>query len=195
MPNIWIVFKPLFMAASGQVQEVAPACVGNVAVSDPMIAYLSHEDRMLHIKPDAPVGREVVLTATFGSTPVSARALITMPLGKSLIGTWAQSGLACPELARVRELVFAPDGTFSVTWKPYESYQDYWGTYAFNSDTDELVLTIEAGNSIPDNVVLSGKVKLTSDTLQLGNISLGSPPASGRAACPGHFDKFNAQRP
>jgi hypothetical protein len=32
-----------------------------------------------------------------------------------------------PELP-IQELVFAADSTFAVTWFPFESYVDYWGT-------------------------------------------------------------------
>ncbi len=59
-----------------------------------------------------------------------------------LLGGWRQSGwklcTPAPSLPAgsidppVEELLFNPDGTFSVTWTPFERYRDYWGHYKYS---------------------------------------------------------------
>ena len=73
-----------------------------------------------------------------------------------LVGTWRQvltigcdePGEETPEVP-VGELVFRSDGSFAVTWHPFESYQDYWGTYRFDEETGQLSLGVDDGNYVP----------------------------------------------
>ena len=43
----------------------------------------------------------------------------------ALVGEWAQSHDECGLAAPILELKFRADGYYSVTWMPFESYEDY----------------------------------------------------------------------
>lgn len=105
-----------------------------------------------------------------------------------LVGMWSEvAQLDCtsgqplvPELP-IEELVFAADGTFAVTWMPFESYVDYWGTYALDPETGTIDLTINGGNDIPDDFDGAGSFDLESGgQLVLTDLWLGTP-GSGQA--------------
>jgi len=78
---------------------------------------------------------------------------------------------------RIGELRIEGNGTFSVTWEPYESYKDYWGDFEYDDKTTQLVLTITQGNDIPDNFDGTGTATFNeADELVLKDIWLGREP-------------------
>ncbi len=74
----------------------------------------------------------------------------------SLVGYWHETTLE--NSTDIQELHFKSDGTFGVTWIPFETRVDYWGTYKLNKQTGRIKLTVENGNFIPDDVDLDGYV-------------------------------------
>jgi hypothetical protein len=48
---------------------------------------------------------------------------------------------------RIQGLVFKPDGRFSLTFEPFCTYEDAWGTYAYDAQTGRLSLTLTGGNN------------------------------------------------
>ncbi len=94
-------------------------------------------------------------------------------------GRWTeQSSIACDDGAlttgQIQEIIFC-QGRFSVTWEPFESFQDYWGTYNFNSNTNTLTMTVDGGNFIPDDTDLTGTVEFPENaTIILRDIFLGT---------------------
>ncbi|MBA2445846.1 MAG: hypothetical protein H0V49_11015 [Nocardioidaceae bacterium] len=137
-----------------------------------------------------------------GRRHVAADVYVYTPEGNPLVGLWREEAqVACgtraesdPTLA-IEELNFDADGTFAVTWVPFESYVDYWGTYTFDLERGTLELTVTGGNHIPPDV--DGEGRFTVDAtrrLNLTDIWLGASPqrdpgtpsaSSGPANC-GH---------
>ena len=116
-----------------------------------------------------------------------------------LIGTWQEDKwLACSSELLVtpdqliRELIFRADGTFSVTWQPFEIYTDYFGKYQYDMQNGSLELTIENGNYIPSDVDTSGSFYIDGDNrLILKDLWLGSSRDSSSPAQCGHrFIKY-----
>jgi hypothetical protein len=156
---------------------------------------------------DAATGELTIDSATAPGTILTARADVAdgrreverrihvwTPEANPLVGVWREEAqLACgdsaeaaPELP-IQELVFAPDGTFTVTWMPFESYRDYWGTYAFDLDDGTLLLTVTGGNTIPSDVDGEGRFALdASGRLVLSALWLGTPPVDGAPVRCGH---------
>src|SRR5262249_47999177 len=95
----------------------------------------------------------VTLAMASCTTPQSSSA--TPP---AFVGTWHQFEADCPGAAPVRELIFKADGHYSVTWTPFETYQDYWGDWRYDVRTHVLTLTVAYGNYVPPDLVLSGVV-------------------------------------
>jgi hypothetical protein len=90
--------------------------------------------------------------------------------------------------ALIGELLFQANGTFSVTWAPFEVYRDYWGTYTFDHQTSILELVIESGNHIPENVDLNGQLQVDENgRLLLENMWLGGPAYEQLAPTCGHI--------
>jgi hypothetical protein len=128
-------------------------------------------------------GRHVV------DTRVKTFTLETNPL----IGYWqeeaqlaCESGTEVTPAKAIAELIFDPDGSFAVTWVPFESYKDYWGTYTFDLAQGTLELTVTGGNTIPLDVdghgefAIDARGRLILIDLWLGTPSLeNGPPNCG----------------
>jgi hypothetical protein len=111
-------------------------------------------------------------------TPVKIFTSETNPL----IGYWREvAQLTCDTGAEVTpakaiaELIFDPDGSFAVTWVPFESYKDYWGTYTFDLSQGTLELTITGGNTILPDVDGEGRFMVDATELVLSDLWLGTP--------------------
>ncbi len=87
----------------------------------------------------------------------------------------------------IAELIFRYDGTFTVTWHPFERYVDYGGTYTYDVQQSTLNLIVTGGNYIPPDFHGSGSFSFDSEgRLILRGIWLGSPrDTKGSANC-GH---------
>jgi len=98
----------------------------------------------------------------------------------AFVGMWHQGESDCAGAEPVRELIFTANGHYSVTWLPFETYKDYWGAWRYDARTRVLTLTVDGGNRIPTDAVLSGEVSADAHQLTLGVISLGSPREGAR---------------
>lgn len=105
-----------------------------------------------------------------------------------LVGLWSQQETECGMAIDVRELEIRADGSFSVTWRPFESYRDYWGSWSFDERTRRLELVMERGNNRPADFMGRGRVTFSEGRLDLGEISLGS--AYGREPCGAPFRRL-----
>ena len=76
----------------------------------------------------------------------------------------------------IQELIFEADGTFSLTWTPFELYKDYWGTYEYDLASRSLALEVKGGNYIPPLIFSnSPRFRIAPDgSLVLENIWLGA---------------------
>jgi hypothetical protein len=112
-----------------------------------------------------PSGEVFTVTADVesGRRLVSIEVYVYTPEANPLVGIWReQAQTTCdtseevvPE-ERIGELRFDADGTFSVTWAPFEIYRDYWGSYQFDAALGTLELEAEGGNYVPEDVDGSG---------------------------------------
>jgi len=111
-----------------------------------------------------------------------------------LVGLWREEAqLACgtgeevvPE-EPIRELRFGADGSFAVTWKPFEIYVDYRGTYAYDLTRGTLDLVVEGGSYVPDDVDGTGSFSIDEEgCLILSEIWLGSPRGGPSSPNCGH---------
>ena len=127
-------------------------------------------------------------------TVLQAKATVYTPEVNPLVGMWEEkSQILCDGGERVpeepiEEIVFRADGTFAVTWHPFEVYHDYWGTYSYNPKTKEVSLVIDSGNYIPSVTDLDGQVVAESAYLiRLESIFLGNfhPGGDSKGVC-GH---------
>lgn len=137
---------------------------------------------VLRVAPDATDGRTFRVVASLGTERVEQAVRVVDRLASPLVGTWRQVAFrGClagdAEQAHpdpIRELRFRGDGTFGVTWQPFESYVDYWGTYRLE-DRDRLVLEVQGGNRVPPthDRDLDGRALILGDTLRLEDLWLG----------------------
>lgn len=116
-------------------------------------------------------------------------SVMNTPIGRDRYGlaaAWHQDEAECGATAPVRELLIRADGSYSVTWLPFESYQDYWGHWRYNARTRVLSFTVDGGNYVPADRVDSGEISVDAHTLTLGAISLGSPREGARCTAAFH---------
>ncbi|MFW6412869.1 MAG: hypothetical protein ACOC0V_01915 [Oceanicaulis sp.] len=179
-PGESITLTPAFTDRPGAFEDLPPACLTGATLSADGVASLDRaEDGSLvvHVREDAPEGNLGVSADYAALGRISGLIRIYDPEAAPLVGTWSQDAEACAALGAepVRELVFQPGGRFAVTWTPFETYEDYWGDYAFERETGALTLSPERGNSIPGDV-RSGAARLSEDgrMLTLETASFGS---------------------
>ncbi len=165
-------------------RELPAECVFDWSIEGP--AELSADRRSLTIHPDAPPGSEILLRYSVKGEAVVSRLRVIARDAVVLTGTRGQQAAeGCENLEPVRELTFGPE-RFSITFAPFESYKDYWGTYSFDPATGALRLTVEGGNSVPPGLDLEGTARLEGGRLVLEGMFLGDlhrrvPP--GGAGC------------
>jgi hypothetical protein len=127
---------------------------------------------------------------------------IPEPANPPLVGTWfEESQLVNGQWIKpgepIQQLRFDPDGSFSVTWHPFETYMDYWGHYDADPMSDRLVLTIKGGNYVPaDFAGIAPRGFYSMDNrgrLVLSGISLGTP--KGLDPAPRQAARFERSQP
>jgi hypothetical protein len=149
---------------------------------------------VLRVAPDAPDGTAFPLLARVGDREVRTVVRVVDPARSPLVGAWAQTGeTACggaesAPAAPIRELQFRRDGTFSVTWTPFESYRDYWGTYTYDAASGRLRLVVQGGNFVPTDLDPEGTAEVASGVLRLREMWLGSRAPAGGARCGLRFE-------
>jgi hypothetical protein len=151
---------------------------------------------VLTIDDSTPSGTVYTVSADVedGRRVVSVEVHVFTPQDEPLVGTWQEEAqFVCdtgeeivPERP-IRELRFGADGSFSVTWEPFEIYKDFWGTYAYDMGQGTLDLVVTGGNYIPDDIDGSGSLLFDGEGhFVLRDLWLGSPfDATGPANC-GH---------
>jgi len=159
--------------------SVAPA---NGARIDPATGLLT-------IDPATPSGSVFTVRAAVegGRHVVETEVHVSTPEANPLVGYWQEeaqlscgSGTEVTPALPITELVFASDGTFAVTWTPFESYVDYWGTYTVDVARGTLELVVSGGNDIPPDVDGHGRFALdATGRLILSELWLGTTPRMG----------------
>jgi hypothetical protein len=152
-------------------------------------------DGELSIDSSTPGGTVLRVTADVedGRRQISIDVHVYDPAQNPLIGTWREEAqIVCEGEDEViphepiEELRFFADGRVNVTWTPFETYVDYWGTYTF-SDDGAIELVITDGNYIPDDFDGTGRFTISEEgSLLLKDMWLGSPQYGEDAANCGH---------
>jgi hypothetical protein len=151
---------------------------------------------VLHIGPGAPPGSVFTVTADVehGRARVSTEAYVYTPETNPFVGFYWQEdtqfscvdGSSIEPKEKIQEVLFYADGTFTVTWHPFEVYIDYWGTYDFDLETGRFTWAITNGNYIPPDIDGSGTFVFDSEGgLRLVDLWLGRRSDEGTTAC-GH---------
>lgn len=131
---------------------------------------------------DTPSGTVYTVTADIeeGRRLMTTEVYVYTPEAAPLVGFWSEvTQLSCgggevPADPSIAELWFKADGTFSVTWFPFELYFDYWGTYTFDLAAGTLNLVVEGGNFVPPDIDGDGTFSVVGGDLVLSDIWLGS---------------------
>ena len=119
-----------------------------------------------------------VLFTTIYLSSCSESEEINVP--QQLVGCWNEIAESQSNTNyQIKGLRFDSDGYFSVTWQPFESYKDYWGSYEYDSTSGSLFILVDGGNYVPEVLDLEGNVQTNKNNeLILINIYLGDPPSS-----------------
>ena len=160
-------------------------------------ATIDAETGVFTVDPGTASGKVFTVTADVedGRRLVSIEVYVFTPEANPLARNWREEAqLACDTLEEVApeepigELQFRADGTFSVTWMPFELYRDYWGSYRYDSEGGTLDFAIEGGNYVPEDVDGSGSFVIDEDgRLVLKDMWLGTWMGSTGGANCGHI--------
>ena len=173
--------------------EPVDACV-TWSVEPSQGASISPEGE-LFIDPSTPSGTIFRVTADVedGRHQVSIDVHAYDPSQNPLVRRWQEDAqLVCGSQGEaiprepIGELRFYADGRVDVTWMPFETYVDYWGTYTFSKD-GSIELVITGGNYVPDDFDGTGKFVIDEEGyLVLEDMWLGSPEERGDTVNCGH---------
>lgn len=150
---------------------------------------------LLAVEAAVPVGTIITVTADVesGRRVIQRPFQVYEPLAYDIIGFWTElQQLPCDGGApfepdpEIGELVFEDTGELSVTWRPFEVYYDYWGTYTYDEATGALVLEVEGGNYVPDDLDLEGTASVVDGQLVLEDLWLGTAQQPVTPAACGH---------
>ena len=170
----------------GESDELA-ACTSDWKLSDPKMATLAADRRSLTIAPDAAPGGVLTLSYRADGEPVSVTLRIVARDAIALNGRYRSTQIDDCDGAEIGELEFG-DTDFSLTFRPFERYRDYWGRYAFDAATGALVLTITGGNTKMGVTELRGRAaKLGDGRLTIAGLNLGKAvhrPKPGETGVP-----------
>jgi hypothetical protein len=160
------------------------ACVVWSIASNPNVS-IDAASGQLTVDAAAVHDSQFIITADVenGKRIITSTLHIFTPAGNPLVGTWHEDAeLACSSGDEVtpqepiREVIFKADGSFSVTWHPFEVYHDYWGTYQSDPAAGQLELTVTSGNYIPTDIDGRGTFKIDDQgRLILTDMWLGQP--------------------
>jgi hypothetical protein len=131
-------------------------------------AEIDEHSGKLSIAPSAPDGLRFPVMASInnGEVTLTRDIFVYLPEQHPLAGGWGElaeidcrSGAERPfvENNHIQALYFDPNGSFVVTWFPFEVYHDYWGHYTYDKATQTLTMEVEGSNFLPKNIRLSGR--------------------------------------
>ncbi len=142
-------------------------------------------DGLLTVAADAANGSVYTVSANVeeGRWVVDIEVHVFDPEENPLVDIWHEEAqFTCGEgeevvpIEKIGELEFRADGSFYVTWSPFEEYRDYWGTYNFDLAAGTLALNVEGGNYLPEGTDLEGSFSIDADgKLVLDEMWLGYP--------------------
>jgi len=137
---------------------------------------------VLTVDAAVPAGTVISVTADVedGRRVLMGDFTVYVPVQYDILGFWTETqqlpcggGAAVVPDPIIGELVFQDTGEFSVTWTPFEVYYDYWGTFTYDEGTRALVLTVEGGNYVPDDIDGEGTATVADGQLTLEDMWLG----------------------
>lgn len=178
-----------FQVGSWELQSFKPVKAQVVWSIQPSRDANIDQSGLLRIDATARAGTtfEVSASVEGGRRVLRKTVHIYTPESNPLVGLWRQSRwklcTPVPELPAssmdppVEELEFRADGSFSVTWKPFEWYRDYWGRYSYDLQSGSIELRIEHGNFVPNDFAGKGGFKIHEGQLTLKRVWLGTKEA------------------
>jgi hypothetical protein len=169
-------------------EPVPAACKARWSVNEGSHARVDDRGRFRLTRYARP-GEQVVVSVNVGGRKVRQEVHVIDPHPNPIAGTWSQSGPAQCDSAvdaaavPVRELVIRRDGRFSLTYTPFETYKDYWGTYTFDQATGALAMGVAGGTRDPWGLDLAGTAHVADRRLTLRGVWLGQPGQATARTC------------
>ena len=147
-------------------------------------AHIDSRTGLLTVDKSTPNDSVFTVTADVenGRRILSIKVYVYTPKDNPLVGIWKEkSQIKCrsnetlTSTAPIQELEFGADNTFSVTWTPFEKYQDYWGSYSYDTQKGQIKFVVAGGNNVPPNIVGEGSFSIDDkQNLILKGVWLGS---------------------
>jgi len=108
-----------------------------------------------------------------------------------MVGRWTEES----SQQAIAELIFNDNMTFSVTWIPFETYKDYWGTYAFDLEKGILEIKVKSGNYIPPDINPKGFFGLSAEqkTLAINELYFGTRSGCSKKPAEYIFTKYGSE--
>jgi len=154
-------------------EPVPDACLRNWAVSDAAIARLSDDGAQVTIADDAAPGSRFTVSVEAGGEQLDRAVTVADPAVATIDLKASQKAIARCERKRIGEFKLDVYGGFGVTFTPFESYVDYWGSYTYDPASGRLAMTVTGGNEIPAALDLDGTATRVDGGWQLDGFDFG----------------------
>ncbi len=129
-----------------------PICLAELTVSPAEAGSVMADGKTVVVSREAVPGTVMTVSARVGDDVLSREVMILAPDPTPLDGHWTQVDGVCPGRGRslnhvpLRELVIQ-DGRFRATFRPFESYVDFWGDALWTPETMTLELIATGQNA------------------------------------------------
>lgn len=179
--------QPKWVTGPGLIRIGFSECIESLNLSAGAPAEVTKTGQSVRILPEAEHGTTFEIMAQVSGQRVEASVRILDPARNPLADRWTEDSRECRDILNgsligldhakpIRELDLGGDGSYSVTYEhPMEGYRDYWGRYAFDLTSRNIVLVVADGNQTPGPVFKGdGKFSVRNGNLIMDNIYLGS---------------------
>ena len=150
----------------------------------------------LRVHDDAPPGTRFSVYADIeaGRRVLEREIFVYTPESAPLKGSWTEvAQLDCNDGSElspeqpIAEFVVWAEGSFFVTWTPFELYVDYGGTYVYLPPSTDFEAMTDGGNYLPVDFEGSGSAEIDGQgRLVLRDLWLGSPQGASNPPRCGH---------
>jgi len=185
-PGAKVQLEPYWSRRPSDRTPAPSDCLTAVTLVGAQSVVLSKDKKTVEVSPSAADADRAEIRAQLGGMPVVARLRVVDASINLLPGVWSQTEMQCPDAVDamgwepLRELVLKAGGDFSATWRPFEAYHDYWGTWSWDRASNRFSLKLEGGNRPPKAFDGEGQAELDpSGRLLVSGVRLRDPAGPG----------------
>ena len=158
-------------------------CLGRIRPTPKTSARWSAAASTLTLSKRLKPGSEVLLHYRVNGREEAYRLVVTDPKVGSLALGLHQAQITGCDSEPLGEVMLQSDNHFSITFTPFETYRDYWGTYRYSPESGRLTLNVEGGNKVEQDADLDGTLRKDGDHWLFTGFNFGRSKNAAAEGC------------